>query len=79
MIAKKLDMAVVFFKVKKLKRGYYETTFKTITKNPEEYSNYKITDFFIRFVEDQIKEAPEYYLWTHKRWKHRDKVPEKFK
>ena len=79
MLAKKLDMAVVFFAVKKIKRGYYETTFKTLCTDPNEYKDYEITDMFIKLVEKQIKEAPEYYLWTHKRWKHRDKVPEKFR
>jgi len=78
MLAKKLDMAVVFFKVKKIKRGFYETTFETITLNPKEYKDYDITDIFLKFVEKQIHEAPEYYLWTHKRWKHRDKVPKEF-
>lgn len=70
MIAKKLDMAVVFFGVKRLKRGYYETTFKTITTDPNSYKDYDITDLFLKLVENQIREAPEYYLWTHKRWKH---------
>ena len=78
MLAKKLDMAVVFFKVKKLKRGYYETTFETITLNPKEYKDYDITDIFLKFVEKQIHETPEYYLWTHKRWKHRDKMPKDY-
>ena len=78
MLAKKLDMAVVFFSVKKVKRGYYETTFKTLCTNPNEFENYEITDIFMKLVEKQIYEAPEYYLWTHKRWKHRDKVPVKF-
>ena len=78
MLAKKLDMAVVFFGVKRIKRGYYETTFKTICINPNEYKNYEITDIFNKLVEAQINEAPEYYLWTHKRWKHRDKVPKEF-
>lgn len=78
MLAKKLDMAVVFFGVKRLKRGYYETSFKTIALNPKEYPDYQITDIFLKLVEDQINEAPEYYLWTHKRWKHRNAVPEKF-
>lgn len=76
MLAKKLDMAVMFFGVKRLKRGFYETTFKTITLNPNEFKDYEITDIFLKLVEEQIREAPEYYLWTHKRWKHRDKVPE---
>ena len=73
MLAKKLDMAVVFFGVKKIKRGYYETTFKTISLTPKEFKDYEITDIFLKLVEAQIHEAPEYYLWTHKRWKHRDK------
>ena len=77
-LAKKLNMAVVFFRVKRKKRGYYELTFETITENPKEYENYEITDIFFKKVEEQILEAPQYYLWTHKRWKHRNKVPSKF-
>ena len=79
MLAKKLDMAVVFFGVKRIKRGYYETTFKTISENPNEFKDYEITDTFFKLVEDQILENPQYYLWTHKRWKHKDKVPAEFK
>lgn len=79
MLAKRLDMAVVFFRVKRLKRGYYETTFEVITLEPNTYENYEITDKFFRLVEKQIEEAPEFYLWTHKRWKHKDIVPEAFK
>ncbi|WP_034058043.1 lysophospholipid acyltransferase family protein [Lacinutrix jangbogonensis] len=78
MIAKKLDMAVLFFDVRKIKRGYYETTFKTIAEHPNDFKNYEITDIFTSFVEIQIKEEPEYYLWTHKRWKHRDHAPKEF-
>ena len=74
MLAKRLDMAVVFFKVKRLKRGYYQTTFETITENPKQFKDYEITDIFLRLVEKQIYEAPEYYLWSHKRWKHKDKA-----
>ncbi|WP_417855554.1 lysophospholipid acyltransferase family protein [Xanthomarina gelatinilytica] len=79
LLAKKLDMAVVFLKVKKLKRGYYEATIETITKTPREFRDYDITDIFLKRLEAQIYEAPEHYLWTHKRWKHRDKVPENFR
>lgn len=78
-LAKRLNFAVVFFKVKRLKRGFYEATFELITLNPKNYKDYEITDKFFRLVEKQIMEAPEYYLWTHKRWKHKDIVPEKFK
>ena len=78
MLAKRLDLAVVFFSVKRLKRGYYETTFETITETPKKFKDYEITDIFFRLVEKQIYEAPEYYLWTHKRWKSKDKSPEDY-
>ena len=66
-------MSVVFFKVKRFKRGYYETTFELMAENPMEYPDYEITDDFLKRVEKQIHEAPQYYLWTHKRWKYRNK------
>ncbi|RXJ45606.1 lysophospholipid acyltransferase family protein [Gelidibacter gilvus] len=78
MLAKRLDMSVVFFRVKRIKRGYYETTFETLALNPNDYPNYEISDMFTEKVEKQIREAPQYYLWTHRRWKHRDKVPAEF-
>ena len=77
-LAKRLDMATVFLKVKKVKRGYYEATFMDIIKDTKSIENYTITDAALKRVEEQIYEAPEYYLWTHKRWKHMDKVPEAF-
>lgn len=77
-LSKKFDMAVVFFRVKRIKRGFYETTFETLAENPKMYKDYEITDMFFERVEEQIKENPEYYLWTHKRWKHKDRSPEEF-
>ncbi|WP_452221177.1 lysophospholipid acyltransferase family protein [Lacinutrix salivirga] len=78
LLAKKLDMAVVFFAVKRIKRGYYQTSFTTIAEDAKAFPDYEITDVFTELVEQQIKEAPQYYLWTHKRWKHRDKSPEDY-
>ena len=71
MLSKKYDMNVIFLKVKKLKRGYYEASFEVLSENAKEVPNYEITDKFLKLVEQQILEAPEYYLWTHKRWKHK--------
>jgi Kdo2-lipid IVA lauroyltransferase/acyltransferase len=71
MLAKKYDMNVIFMRTKKIKRGYYEASFELLFDNPREVPDYQITDKFIKLVEQQILEAPEYYLWTHKRWKHR--------
>lgn len=71
MLAKRYDMNVLFLKTRKVKRGYYEATFEILSQDAVETPNYQITDHFIKLVEQQIYEAPEYYLWTHKRWKHR--------
>jgi KDO2-lipid IV(A) lauroyltransferase len=77
-LAKRLDMATLFLKVKKVKRGYYEATFTDIIRNPKEYKDFDITDLSLKRVEEQIHEAPEFYLWTHKRWKHMNHVPKAF-
>jgi Kdo2-lipid IVA lauroyltransferase/acyltransferase len=71
MLSKRYDMDVVFLKTKKVKRGFYETTFEILTENVKEIPDYQITDRFLKLVENQILEAPEFYLWTHRRWKHR--------
>lgn len=71
MLAKKYDMNVIFLKTKKLKRGYYEASFEVLSDgNAKDFPNYEITDNFLKLVEQQIYDAPEFYLWTHKRWKH---------
>ena len=51
---------------------------KTIAEHPKEYKDYEITDLFFKLLEEQILEDPQFYLWTHKRWKHKDKVPAEF-
>jgi len=72
-LAKKLNFPVLFLKVQKVKRGYYTATFSTLADYPKEYPDYQITRMFFDALENQIREKPEYYLWSHKRWKHRNK------
>lgn len=71
MLAKRYDMNVIFLKVKKIKRGFYEATFEVLSEDVKSVPNFKISETFINKVEQQIHEAPEFYLWTHKRWKHK--------
>ena len=75
MLAKKHDLNVVYMDVQKIKRGFYETTFSLITNDATKYSDYELTDIFIDKVEAQVRKQPEYYFWTHKRFKHKDKAP----
>lgn len=71
MLAKKYDLAVIMVKVKKVRRGYYEATFLSLADNPKDFEDFEITEMYLKEVEKQILETPEFYLWTHKRWKHR--------
>ncbi len=71
-LAKKLDFAVLYLKVEKVKRGYYTATFVPLVDNPKEYPDFQITRMFFDALETQIREKPEYYLWSHKRWKLRN-------
>ncbi len=71
-LARKLNMNILYLKVDKVKRGHYEATFSEITDDIKNEPKYKPTRVFLDKVEAQIKEAPAYYFWTHKRWKHKD-------
>jgi KDO2-lipid IV(A) lauroyltransferase len=79
MLAKKFDFVVINYVAKKIKRGYYEVEFKLITENPKSFKDYDLTEKYLAITEKNIREQPEFYLWSHKRFKHRDKVlPTKF-
>ena len=74
-IAKKYNMATVFMDVQKIKRGYYEASFSVISEYPNNFKNFELTEKYIKIVENQIRNKPEYYTWTHKRFKHRKNPP----
>ena len=72
-LAKKSNQAYMYIQVDKVKRGYYEVSFELITDKPNDYTDFELTETFIRRLEKTIYAAPEYYFWTHKRWKHKDR------
>ncbi len=77
-MARKMDLAVVFLKVSKVKRGHFEAEFIPITTSGSQTEEHEITEQFLRLTEQQINEEPAYYLWTHRRWKHRNRTPKSF-
>ena len=70
-MAKELDVPVVFAKMSKIKRGRYEMKLELITDKPNSVEDFEITEKYLRLVENQIHEDPNYYFWTHNRFKHR--------
>ncbi len=73
-MAHQLNCAVVFFITRKIKRGFYEMELQLITVNPHEKKWGEITTEHVRLLEKEIMKKPEYWLWSHKRWKR--KIPE---
>ena len=70
-IAMKLNLPVVFGDVKRVSRGYYTVEFRLITDKPQETREFEITEQYTRVMEECILRDPAYWLWTHKRWKHK--------
>lgn len=68
-MAHEYDMAVVFFVIRKIKRGFYELELIPITDTPENCPWGEITEKHVRLLENEIRKAPEFWIWSHKRWK----------
>lgn len=67
--ARKYDYPVLYYRVDKVKRGRYEVTFSLLCEHPLEVPQYSIVEHYVRTLEKDIKEKPEYWLWSHRRWK----------
>lgn len=70
-IARKLNIPVIYLDVRQLRRGYYDATLHIISENPKDTPEFWITEKYARMMERSILRDPAYYLWTHKRWKHK--------
>ncbi|GHU75617.1 acetyltransferase [Bacteroidia bacterium] len=70
-IARKQKLPVVFSDVKQTDRGFYTVEFKLITSTPQTTPEFWITEQYARLMENTILRNPAYWLWTHKRWKHK--------
>jgi KDO2-lipid IV(A) lauroyltransferase len=69
-LARKLDAAVVFLKIRKIKRGRYEVEIELVCESPEGLPPYEITNRHVQILENLIHEEPSLWLWSHRRWKH---------
>jgi KDO2-lipid IV(A) lauroyltransferase len=73
-VASKFDMAVVFFHIQKIKRGYYNLNIEQLFEHTADLQEYEITEAHVKKLEDIIRERPEYWIWSHRRWKNKKPV-----
>ncbi|MFP3860609.1 MAG: lysophospholipid acyltransferase family protein [Bacteroidales bacterium] len=72
-ITRKFNNAAVFTIVKKKKRGWYEIEFNLMSEDTKKFKETGVTEKYARLLEEQIISQPEYWLWSHRRWKHTPK------
>ena len=68
-ISKIMDTAVYYIDVERPRRGYYVARFIKIADSLNEHPVFFATEQYFRLLEKNIQRAPQYWLWSHKRWK----------
>jgi KDO2-lipid IV(A) lauroyltransferase len=70
-IAQKFDAVFIFVNMQKVKKGYYRLEFIPLCENSKNTSTHELTDKYLRTMEKVIYDKPEYWMWSHRRWKRR--------
>jgi KDO2-lipid IV(A) lauroyltransferase len=72
-LARRYNTAVLYYEIRRVKRGYYEVDITPITANAAVTAEKEITEHHVRLLEETIRRNPQYWLWSHRRWKHKRK------
>lgn len=70
-LATRYHMPVYFAPMFRVGRGRYEMSFEMIYDGHEEVAKHEITERYVQRLEQMITEAPELWMWSHRRWKHK--------
>jgi KDO2-lipid IV(A) lauroyltransferase len=70
-IARKTNFEVWYMQIRKIRRGYYEVHTRLLCEKPAETKEGEITEMLARATEEDILSQPEFWLWSHRRWKHK--------
>ncbi|MDA3891686.1 MAG: lysophospholipid acyltransferase family protein [Salinivirgaceae bacterium] len=70
-IARKFKTAVVYTEIVRHKKGIYRLTPKLITEDASLTKEFEVTETYFQLLEESIKKHPRYWLWSHRRWKHK--------
>ena len=68
-LMRRMNNAVFYTEMERPRRGHYICTFHLITRDSQQMEEFAITRRFFEMLEDTIRREPQYYLWTHNRWK----------
>lgn len=74
-IGKQVDALVYYAEVERPKRGYYRCRITRMVRDIRQYPDFEVTDLYMQKLEETIRRNPQYWLWSHRRWK---RTPEEF-
>ena len=69
--ARKYDIPVLYYEVIKERMGKYRVDVQVITEHPNDERPYYITQRYVELLEETIGRKPEFWIWSHRRWKHK--------
>jgi len=69
--AKEYNVVVVYGRINKAKRGHYTIDLFDVTDKPQETAHGEIMEKVTQLLEKDIITLPQYWLWSHRRWKHK--------
>lgn len=68
-IGRQMDAIIYFADVTRVRRGYYHCHLYRMVDSLDSVKEYAVTDLYMQHLEQMIRRAPQYWLWSHKRWK----------
>ena len=70
-IAQKLGYPVIYVGIERVRRGHYVMRFEELVIDPANSGEGDISLAHTRRLEADIQRLPTFWLWSHRRWKHR--------
>lgn len=69
--ARLYHLPVFYVDIRRKKRGFYEMTLALLAEDEATMEQGELTSLFMKRLEEVIIQEPAYWLWSHRRWKHR--------
>ena len=70
-LAMKFGLPVFYMELERIAAGRYRHNYTILYDGSEEVKPHEITERYVRCLERTIEAKPEYWMWSHRRWKSR--------
>ncbi len=71
--AREYNMPIYYINVARCKRGYYDVEVTSLLKDPSNLQEGDVIKRVTKHIETNILKNPGQWLWSHRRWKHKEK------